>query len=164
MWSIADFFLFAVFPILIAMPWVGSLIVFLGSRKYADASLNSKRSRSFLCSLIFGVSSLIWLILDMISGLPYTLLWGDLLFALPALAATLYFWFVMWEGVVRHASDALLWTLAISGTAYPLVICWILLIAYDGANLAAWYAAYGFFAVASSTWWFSTGKGQQNVK
>jgi hypothetical protein len=39
MGSIADFFLFAVFPILIAMPWVGSLIVFLGSRKYADASL-----------------------------------------------------------------------------------------------------------------------------
>jgi hypothetical protein len=160
---VADLFLFAVFPVLIAMPWVASSIVFLGARRYADASLDSKRSHSFLCSLMFGISSLIWLVLDMTQGLPYIVLWEELFFVLPALAATLYLWFIMWEAVVRHVNDLVLWMLAISGTAYPFVT-WISLFSAGGAHLDAWYAAYGFFAVTSSIWWFRAGKGQQIVK
>jgi len=107
--------------VLSILPWIALIIIRMVGARNQNATLIADRNRAFICSFFLGISDLAWGNLCIEIPDDYTMVLFFPLLSIPFL--------VMMFGCItrivvslrHHSSDKLLWLLAITSFAYPII-------------------------------------------
>ena len=138
------------FVVLSVLPWIALIVIRTVGAKNKSATLVADRNRAFICSLFLGISDLAWG--NLCVEIP-----GDYPMALFFPLLSIPFLLMMFGCITRivislrhHSSDKLLWLLAITSIAYPIItfsgFC-VLMFVYSGLAI---FASLAWFFIPTS--------------